>query len=91
MRSAICHGSARGSTSGSSWADGRGEPAAGGRGAGQHGLFTWGDTAKACYEQTLHIINKAAVWLDANVKRPVFGGAKVAPLPDADAWRRRGG
>ena len=37
---------------------------------GSHGLFTWGDTAKACYEQTLRIINKAAVWLDANVKRP---------------------
>lgn len=51
---------------------------------GQHGLFTWADTAKDCYELTLRIINKAAVWLDANVKRPVFGGEKVAALePEA--------
>jgi rhamnulose-1-phosphate aldolase/alcohol dehydrogenase len=51
---------------------------------GSHGLFTWGATAKACYEQTIRIINKAAIWLDANVKQPVFGGA-VMPLwaPDA--------
>ena len=58
---------------------------------GSHGLFTWGDTAKACYEQTLRIINKAAVWLDANVKRPAFGGEKIASLsPEArrDAARR---
>lgn len=47
---------------------------------GSHGLFTWGDTAKSCYEQTLRIINKAAVWLDANVKRPAFGGEKIASL-----------
>ncbi|MBI1173167.1 bifunctional rhamnulose-1-phosphate aldolase/short-chain dehydrogenase [bacterium] len=51
---------------------------------GSHGLFTWGPTAKACYEQTLRIINKAAVWLDANVTRPVFGGEKVPALPAAE-------
>lgn len=58
---------------------------------GSHGLFTWGDTAKSCYEQTLRIINKAAVWLDANVKRPAFGGEKIKSLsPEArrDAARR---
>lgn len=48
---------------------------------GSHGLFTWGATAKESYEQTLRIINKAAVWLDANVKKPVFGGEKVPTLP----------
>lgn len=47
---------------------------------GSHGLFTWGATAKQSYEQTLRIINKAAVWLDANVKKPVFGGAATATL-----------
>jgi rhamnulose-1-phosphate aldolase/alcohol dehydrogenase len=47
---------------------------------GQHGLFTWAETAKDCYLLTLEMINKAAVWLDANVKRPVFGGEKVASL-----------
>lgn len=51
---------------------------------GSHGLFTWGPTAKDCYEQTLRIINKAAVWLDANVKKPVFGGEKT-PALTADA------
>ncbi len=48
---------------------------------GAHGLFTWGKTAKESYETTLRIINKAAVWLDKNVKRPVFGGEAVASLP----------
>ena len=51
---------------------------------GGHGLFTWGETSKACYETTLRIIQKAADWLAANEKRPSFGGAKVASL-DAPA------
>ncbi|WP_240943386.1 bifunctional rhamnulose-1-phosphate aldolase/short-chain dehydrogenase [Janthinobacterium lividum] len=46
-----------------------------------HGLFTWGDTAKSCYEVTLAIIKRAEDWLAANSKQPVFGGAKAAPLP----------
>jgi rhamnulose-1-phosphate aldolase/alcohol dehydrogenase len=46
-----------------------------------HGLFTWGDTAKSCYETTLAIIKRAEEWLAANVKQPVFGGAAIAPLP----------
>ncbi len=46
-----------------------------------HGLFTWGDTAKACYENTLAMIQRAEEWLAANVKQPVFGGPLVAPLP----------
>ncbi|MEN9409394.1 MAG: hypothetical protein RL216_1368 [Pseudomonadota bacterium] len=51
---------------------------------GQHGLFTWADTAKDCYLLTLEMINKAAVWLEANVKRPVFGGERTPALPAAD-------
>ena len=47
---------------------------------GAHGLFTWGATAKTCYETTLRIINKAAAWLDNSNKRPVFGGEKLKPL-----------
>jgi rhamnulose-1-phosphate aldolase/alcohol dehydrogenase len=46
-----------------------------------HGLFTWGDTAKSCYENTLAMIQRAEEWLGANVKQPVFGGAAVTPLP----------
>jgi rhamnulose-1-phosphate aldolase/alcohol dehydrogenase len=48
---------------------------------GAHGLFTWGKTAKESYDTTLRIINKAAVWLDKNVKKPVFGGEAVKSLP----------
>jgi rhamnulose-1-phosphate aldolase/alcohol dehydrogenase len=51
---------------------------------GSHGLFTWGHTAKDCYETTLRIINEASAWLDRNVKRPVFGGEKVKSLPEAE-------
>ena len=51
---------------------------------GQHGLFTWADTAKDCYLLTLEMINRAAVWLEANVKRPVFGGEKVPALAAED-------
>jgi len=29
-----------------------------------HGLFTWGDTSKVCYETTLEMINRASAWLD---------------------------
>jgi rhamnulose-1-phosphate aldolase/alcohol dehydrogenase len=53
---------------------------------GGHGLFTWGETAKACYETTLRVINQAAEWLAANEKRPAFGGARVEP---AEPARRR--
>jgi len=52
-----------------------------------HGLFTWADTAKECYELTLEIINKAIAWLDAEMAgKPVFGGA-VAASPDSEKRR----
>ena len=51
---------------------------------GSHGLFTWGDTAKSCYDTTLRIINKAAVWLDQKAKKPAFKGEKVKALSEAE-------
>ncbi len=46
-----------------------------------HGLFTWAEDAKECYELTLDIINKAIVWLDAKSGgREAFGGEAVASL-----------
>jgi rhamnulose-1-phosphate aldolase/alcohol dehydrogenase len=51
---------------------------------GSHGLFTWGETSKSCYETTLRIINKAAAWLDSNRKKPSFGGEKVKALAAAE-------
>ena len=50
-----------------------------------HGLFTWADDAKDCYQTTLEIINTAAAWLDANtVGKPAFGGQELPTLPGAD-------
>jgi rhamnulose-1-phosphate aldolase/alcohol dehydrogenase len=46
-----------------------------------HGLFTWADTSKACYENTLDIINRATAWLaeKSRGKRP-FGNIVAPPL-----------
>ena len=47
---------------------------------GSHGLFTWGNTSQESYDTTLRIINKAAVWLDSNRKKPAFNGEKIKAL-----------
>lgn len=52
---------------------------------GGHGLFTWGETARECYRQTLRIIQKASDWLAVNNVAPAFGGPAHAAL---DATRR---
>ncbi len=49
-----------------------------------HGIFTWGDTAKSCYETTLRIINRANEWLAMTVIGPAFGGPVCAPLPETE-------
>jgi rhamnulose-1-phosphate aldolase/alcohol dehydrogenase len=47
-----------------------------------HGLFTWAETAKACYELTLDLINRAIAWFEQEIgEKPAFGGAAVKPLP----------
>jgi rhamnulose-1-phosphate aldolase/alcohol dehydrogenase len=52
-----------------------------------HGLFTWDDDARTCYELTLAIIQKAMDWFAAETAgKTIFGGA-VAQSLDAD--RRR--
>jgi len=48
---------------------------------GGHGLFTWGPSAKACYETTIDVINTAATWLAANGRGDTFGGEAVKALP----------
>ncbi|MCB1332491.1 MAG: bifunctional rhamnulose-1-phosphate aldolase/short-chain dehydrogenase [Roseivivax sp.] len=48
-----------------------------------HGLFTWADTAKACYDTTIEIINIATAWLaERTAKAPAFGGAIHDSLPE---------
>jgi rhamnulose-1-phosphate aldolase/alcohol dehydrogenase len=47
-----------------------------------HGLFTWGDTPKECYETTLEIINKAMDWFETETAgKTIFGGEAVQSLP----------
>jgi rhamnulose-1-phosphate aldolase/alcohol dehydrogenase len=48
----------------------------------KHGLVTWGETAEACYAQTIRIINEAEAYIEARVDNAkLFGGQKHAPLP----------
>jgi rhamnulose-1-phosphate aldolase/alcohol dehydrogenase len=49
-----------------------------------HGLFTWGETQKECYETTLAVINKAIAFLAERSRgRVIFGGPRIAPAaPD---------
>jgi rhamnulose-1-phosphate aldolase/alcohol dehydrogenase len=50
-----------------------------------HGLFTWGDTPKACYETTIRVINQAIEWFEKETAgRPIFGGAAVQSLSADD-------
>jgi rhamnulose-1-phosphate aldolase/alcohol dehydrogenase len=53
---------------------------------GSHGLFTWADDARTCYETTLRVVNKAALWVESNRARPAFKGVRVEAL---DASERR--
>lgn len=48
-----------------------------------HGLVTWGESARACYENTIATIAKAADFLNARLARKAaFGGGVVARLAD---------
>ena len=50
-----------------------------------HGLFTWADDAKDCYELSLEIIQKAMDWFDTKAGDvPVFGGAIHESLSPKD-------
>ena len=53
-----------------------------------HGLFTWADDARDCYELTLRIINRAIEWFEGRTADvPAFGGEVQAALPEDE--RRR--
>ncbi len=52
-----------------------------------HGLFTWGNTPKECYETTIRIINQAIEWFEKETEgKTIFGGVATQSL-DADARR----
>jgi rhamnulose-1-phosphate aldolase/alcohol dehydrogenase len=55
---------------------------------GHHGMSSWSDDDKTCYETALEIIDKAAAYIEArDCGERTFGGQKYAALPDAE--RRR--
>jgi rhamnulose-1-phosphate aldolase/alcohol dehydrogenase len=52
-----------------------------------HGLFSWGDTAKTCYENTVGLIERAQEWLArtrSSRNMQAFGGPRLTPLQDAE-------
>ncbi|PXW99413.1 rhamnulose-1-phosphate aldolase/alcohol dehydrogenase [Sphaerotilus hippei] len=54
---------------------------------GGHGLFSWGDTSRSCYENTVDLIERAQTWLhqERHARQlPVFGGVATASLTDAE-------
>lgn len=53
---------------------------------GNHGLFTWGDTAYECYMNSLEAIETASEYIAEREgkNRPVFGGPKMESLPEEE-------
>jgi rhamnulose-1-phosphate aldolase/alcohol dehydrogenase len=50
-----------------------------------HGLFTWGDTQKECYETTISTINQAIEWFEEkSAGKAIFGGEAVKALEPAE-------
>ncbi len=50
-----------------------------------HGVICWGESAKACYDNTIDLIATAATHLNRRLAEgPAFGGVKVPPLPAAE-------
>ena len=48
---------------------------------GKHGLMTWGETSKECYENTISIIERAQKYNEAHEKRKkAFGGLRYRGL-----------
>jgi rhamnulose-1-phosphate aldolase/alcohol dehydrogenase len=46
-----------------------------------HGLFTWDDDARGCYDLTINTIQKAIDWFASEIgDKPAFGGAKHTSL-----------
>jgi rhamnose utilization protein RhaD (predicted bifunctional aldolase and dehydrogenase)/NAD(P)-dependent dehydrogenase (short-subunit alcohol dehydrogenase family) len=56
---------------------------------GGHGLFTWGDTQRRCYLNSLRTIDQMGAFIDRHrqrARRPPFGGAAVtAVVPDRES------
>ncbi|WP_241505748.1 bifunctional rhamnulose-1-phosphate aldolase/short-chain dehydrogenase [Parahaliea mediterranea] len=63
----------------------RAHPEASGVILGGHGVINWADTSKACYEQSLDIIAKAARYIAQHDRgERTFGGHKYAALSESE-------
>ena len=59
------------------------EPGCDGILLGGHGLFTWGDTQRECYLNTLRVIDQMTDFIETHLKtkgQSILGGGLVAPL-----------
>lgn len=55
---------------------------------GHHGMSSWNDDDKTCYETALEIIDRAARYIEERDKgEQTFGGEKFAALPDEQRQR----
>jgi rhamnulose-1-phosphate aldolase/alcohol dehydrogenase len=55
---------------------------------GHHGMSSWNDDDKNCYETALEIIDRAARYIEAHDKgAQTFGGAKHASVPQGERQR----
>jgi len=52
---------------------------------GKHGLITWGQTSKECYENTISVIEQAQRYIEEHRRRSkAFGGARYRGLPKSE-------
>jgi len=55
---------------------------------GHHGMSSWNDNDKTCYETALEIIDRAATYIESHDKgNQTFGGQKYQPLDEGDRKR----
>ena len=55
---------------------------------GHHGMSSWNDDDRTCYETALEIIDRAARYIESHDKgEQTFGGQKYQPLPESDRQR----
>ena len=52
-----------------------------------HGLFTWGESSKSCYDNTIATIARAEEWLAENNREPAYGGARYQEPLSPEARR----
>ena len=49
-----------------------------------HGLFTWGETQRGCYESSIQTINQLGEFIAEHRRPPLFGGPLTAPAADRE-------